>query len=100
MRRATALPEYVCTHIGATAMDQLDDTKRLEELRELFLRHFAVGAPGSVTAKQMTTSDLFAIIDQHAPNHFEAGMLFEVLRTSGFQDRLVGDELTWCVQPR
>lgn len=72
----------------------------LQILQDLLAKHYMPGQAGDRKAKQVTTMDLFAILDQHAPGRFTPGLLFDALRAAGFVDRLVGDELCWLVQPR
>lgn len=76
----------------------MEDTD-YNDLRMLLLRHFRPASPGDAGAQGKTTADLFSLIDQHAPECYTAGMLYVVLRDSGFKDMLMGDEITWCVRP-
>ena len=67
-------------------------------IKEMLLTHFAPGTKEQATMK--STSDLFRILDEHAPGKFFAHELYDVLRENGFSDILVGDVLMWQVAPR
>lgn len=67
-------------------------------IKDMLLQHFAP-ADGS-KADMKSTTDLFRILDEHAPGKFIVNDLFDVLREEGFKDALVGDALMWKVSPR
>lgn len=69
-------------------------------LRELFTTHFEAAAIDDQRGQMKTTSELFHILDEHAPARFHQGELFDLLREMKVPTRLVGDELRWSVRAR
>ncbi len=88
---------YVCNPIDATTMAQEED--KGYTMRDMLLDHFAP-ATEDRQGHLKSTTDLFAIMDEHAPGRFSLNELFDLLRKEGFRDKLVGDTLMWMVAPR
>jgi hypothetical protein len=69
-------------------------------LHELLNKHFPPAPGESDQRKMMSTSDLYAILDEHAPGQFIPGQLFEAMQNLGYARKLVGEQLMWSVCPR
>lgn len=67
-------------------------------IKDMLLQHFAPAEAAKASMK--STTDLFRILDEHAPGKFVVNDLYDVLRAEGFKDQLVGDALMWLVAPR
>lgn len=87
--------EYVCNpKPGAATMEPPAIT-----LKDMLLKHFAPAPESDQGRSLKSTSDLFAILDEHAPGKFKVEELYDVLIIGGFQDKLVGESIVWSVRP-
>lgn len=68
-----------------------------QELAELLDAHFKPARTNDPAAKTKTTTELFSIIDEHAPGHFSATLLYRILKEKGYESHLVAGELVWSV---
>lgn len=80
-------------------MAQKETEPKAYTMRDMLLQHFAP-ATSEEKAQMKTTSDIFNILDEHAPGRFSRHDLFDLLRNEGFADKLVGDTLIWLVAGR
>ncbi len=69
-------------------------------LRELLKKHFRPGTENDGTAVMRTTSQMFAILDEHAPGEFSSNDVYQEMRKQGFTEKLIAEELRWAVVPR
>lgn len=74
-------------------MDQAEHTN----LQQLIALHFTPGTTGTKDSKDRSTTDIFAILDEHAPGLFSPGEVYTTLKATGYESRLVGDEIVWSV---
>lgn len=70
-----------------------------EELKQLLQKHFMASVPSLPHSTTKSTSEIFSILDEHAPGKFVIGELYDVLIAAGFCDRLLGDDLVWDIAP-
>lgn len=89
--------EYVCNpKPGAATMDTPSTPPAT--LKEMLMKHFAPAKDSDPGKNLKSTSDLFRIVDEHAPGKFELEDMYDVLTALGFVDKLVGDTIMWAVQ--
>jgi hypothetical protein len=69
-------------------------------LRELLKKHFRPGTDNDAAAVMRTTSQMFAILDEHAPGEFSSNDVYQEMREQGFKEQLLAEELRWAVAPR
>lgn len=87
--------EHVCNpKPDAATMDPTPIT-----LQGMLLKHFAPAGDGDKDRMMKSTTDLFRILDEHAPGKFQANELYDVLAGNGFEDKLVGQDLLWGLKP-
>lgn len=77
-----------------------EEEQRPITLKDMLLDHFAPAHAGDTKRSWKTTTDLFNILDEHAPGQFDVTQLFPILRAAGFVDKLMGDAIMWDVAER
>lgn len=78
-------------------MDATDpQTAQVLTLPEMVAKYFAPGEGDR--SRLLTTTDIFDIIDEHAPKRFSSAEMHEVLTALHFQARAIGDVIYWSVR--
>jgi len=68
-------------------------------LDNIVLKHFPRAGAGE-EHQMKSTSELFAILDEHMPGRWSADILAQYLEDRAYERKLVGDELRWAVGSR
>lgn len=77
-----------------------DDDQRIIDVGDLLRAHFEPARSAQDASDMRTTSQLFALIDEHSPDLVKPAQLRDVLITLGYNEQLVGSEFMWMLKRR
>lgn len=66
----------------------------------ILLKHFAPGEGQEANSRFMSTSDVFAVIDEHAPGRYTQIEVYEALQKNDFRNKLMETSINWILVPR
>lgn len=75
-------------------------TEEEPTLQSMLAKHFEPADESDAKRMMKSTTDLFAILDEHAPGKWKVSDLHDVMVRAGYQDKLVGEVILWSLRAK
>lgn len=79
--------------------EEVPDTQH-DPSAELLLRFFAPLDPGTGTSMQRSTTEVFTLLDEHAPAKCHKVGVYDALVKHCFERRMIGPDIVWVLWVR